>query len=126
MQATAQSSESQAIKKVIIAFAKAGDNNDATTLGKYLDTNYRVVMNRLFGSTEVSVMPREVYLDKIKSKEFGGDDRKLKIEDINVNGTNASTKVTFKGSKMTFVSIILLVKDGNGQWKLISEVPMVS
>jgi hypothetical protein len=83
-------------------------------------------MNRLFGSTEVSVMPREVYLDKIKSKEFGGDDRKLKIEDINVNGTNASTKVTFKGSKMTFVSIILLVKDGNGQWKLISEVPMVS
>ena len=122
---TAQASEVKAIKKTITAFAKAGDRNDAQALGKHLDANYRIVMNRMFGSKEVSVMPREVYLQKIKDKEFGGDKRKLTFEKIVINGPTASAKVVFKGSKMTFVSLITLVRNENGVWQLVNDTPVI-
>lgn len=120
-----QTNDMKAVKETITAFSKAGDANDANELEKYLDDNYRVVMNRLFGSTEVAVMPRAVYLEKIKTKEFGGDTRKLTIENVLVNGNTASAKVTFAGSKMTFVSLITLVKDDKGAWKLVSDMPVI-
>ena len=121
----AQSSEEKAIQEAIIGFAKAGDINDAEKLASYLDDNYRVVMNRLFGSSEVTVMSRETYLEKIKTKEYGGDKRKVEVESIIVNGTTASAKVSFVGAKMTFVSSLTLIEDANNQWKLVSEVPIV-
>lgn len=121
----AQSSDKKAIKQTITAFSKAGDTNDADKLATYLDDNYRIVMNRLFGSTEVAVMPKEVYLEKIETKEYGGDDRKVKIGPIALNGTTASAKVSFIGTKMTFVSLLTLIKDGSNQWKIVSDVPIV-
>lgn len=122
---SAQKNEMKNIEKVIIEFSKAGDENDAEKLDTYLDDSYRVVMNRLFGSTEVSVMPKSVYLEKIKSKEYGGDNRDLTIENTVVSGTTASAKVTFKGSKMTFISLIVLIQDLEGNWKLICDTPIV-
>ncbi len=121
----AQQEEIQKIKKTINTFSEAGDNNDSEQLAKVLDDNYRIVMNRLFGSTEVSVMTRLVYLDKIKSKEFGGDKRELKIDDVLVNGNTASAKVLFKGQKMTSTSLIILLQDRAGVWKLVSDVPVI-
>ena len=121
----AQTSDEQMIKQTIIEFSKAGDANDADKLATYLDGNYRIVMNRLFGSTEVAIMPKDVYLEKIKTKEYGGDTRKVEIESITLNGSTASAKVSFVGTKMTFVSILILIKDGNNQWKIVSDVPIV-
>ena len=122
---SAQENETVKIKEVITAFSKAGDAQDYKSLDNYLDDNYRVVMNRLFGSKEMSVMPKSIYLDKIKSKEFGGDQRSLSFKNISVNGSTASAEVSFVGSKLTFHSIILLAKDEKNTWKLISDVPMV-
>ena len=113
------------MENTIVAFAEAGDRNDTEELKNYLDDNYRVVMNRLFGSSEVSVVPKSVYLEKIKTKEWGGDTRKLTIEGTTINGSSASAKVMFKGTKMTFVSLITLVKNEKGIWKLLSDIPMV-
>jgi len=121
----AQASDAKEINTAVSEFAKAGDMNDAEKLSGYLDTNYRVVMNRLFGSSEVSVMSREVYLEKIRTKEFGGDTRKVKVENLVVNGTTASAKVTMKGKKATFISLITLIKNAKGEWKLVSDVPIV-
>jgi ketosteroid isomerase-like protein len=124
-QSPAQTKEVDAVKAVIISFSKAGDTNNVTELNKYLDDNFRIVMNRLFGSTGVSVMPKALYVEKIKTKEFGGDTRALTFENVVINGTTASVKVTFKGSKMTFVSLITLVKNEAGSWKLVSDTPVV-
>ena len=121
----AQSFDEKAIEQTIIGFSKSGDINDADQLATYLDDNYRIVMNRLFGSTEVVIMPKEIYLEKIQKKEYGGDDRKVDIESITLNGTTASAKVQFVGSKMTFLSILTLLKEENDQWKIVSEVPIV-
>lgn len=114
-----------AISDVILAFAKAGDGHDIATLERCLDSNYAVVMNRLFGSSDISIMYREVYLEKIRSKEFGGDKREVSIENVTINGNNASAKVIMKGSKMTFVSILVLVKNANGTWQIIYDLPSI-
>ena len=119
------SAEEKAIKDVIVSFAQAGDRNDVEALNETLDDNYRIVMNRLFGSNEVLVMSKDTYLEKIKSKEYGGGNRKLTFESIVVNGATASTKVKFQDEKTTFVSIIVLIKNANGRWKLVSDVPIV-
>lgn len=116
--------DKEAVKETIEKFSKAGGNNDVEALEECLDENYRIVMNRLFGSDEVSIMPKAVYVEKIKTKDFGGDTRKLTISDVVLNGNTASAKVEFKGAKMTFVSLMSLVK-GKGQWKIISEIPIV-
>lgn len=121
----AQSADEKAIKETILAFSKAGDKNDAEKLASYLDDNYRVVMNRLFGSREVSTMSKEEYLEKIRTKEYGGDNRKVNVETIVLNGSTASAKVSLVGSKMTFVSILTLIQDENKDWKLVSDVPVV-
>jgi len=125
MAANAQKDQMQNIRSAITEFAKAGDENNSEKLSHYLDDNFRIVMNRLFGSTEVSVMPKSVYLEKIKSKEYGGDDRVVTIKQIVINATTATAKVIFEGTKMTFSSIIVLVQDLEGNWKLTSETPIV-
>lgn len=124
--ATAQGSEVNQVKETIKAFSKAGDFNDTRELENLLDENYRVVMNQLFGSKELTVIPRAVFLEKIGSKEWGGDSRDLTIEHVLINGNTASAKVTFKGEKMTFVSILILAKNKDGKWKLLSDIPNVS
>ncbi|MGB3467736.1 MAG: nuclear transport factor 2 family protein [Cyclobacteriaceae bacterium] len=123
---SANTGEEKAIERVINVFSKAGDKNDVSALEACLDDNYRVVMNQLFGSEAVTVIPRSVYLQKIGSKEWGGDHRTAIIEKISVNGNTAVAKVNFKGEKMTFKSLIMLIKDANGQWKLISDTPVIA
>jgi len=122
---TKKDPEMKKIEQTIHAFSKAGDSQDAVRLDALLDDNYRIVMNRLFGSPDVSVMPKSVYLDKIKAKEFGGDKREVTIDDIIVNNTIATAKATFKGEKMTFISNLQLIQNAAGDWKLVSDIPFV-
>ena len=120
-----QSDEVNAIKETAQRFSKAGDANNVEELSAVLDENYRIVMNQLFGSKEVSVVPRSVYLQKIQSKEWGGDSRKLTFGTITVNGNSACAQVVMTGKKSTFRSLLILIKDGEGNWKLISDLPVV-
>ena len=126
MACSAQKDQTKNIESAITEFAKAGDENNSEKLAHYLDDNFRIVMNRLFGSTEVSVMPKSTYLEKIKSKEYGGDHRTVTIENIVINSTTATAKVIFTGKEMTFISLIVLIQDPEGNWKLTSETPIVA
>lgn len=122
----AQDSAEKEIKQTVKSFAKAADDSDADKLSTYLDANYRLVMNQLMGSDKVVILDRETYLGKIRAKEFGGDKRELTFKEIIVNGKSASVLVELKGSKMTFISILTLVQDKDGNWKLVSDVPMIT
>ncbi|MEM7658074.1 MAG: nuclear transport factor 2 family protein [Bacteroidota bacterium] len=118
-------SPTQDISTVIHAFAKAGDQQDAEALEDLLDPNYRVVMNQLFGATTVLTLDREAYLTKIRNKEFGGDERKVQIETLSVQGKTATARVRLTGQQMALLSFFVLVQDASGQWKLVSDVPNV-
>ena len=117
--------EKKKIESAIISFAKFADSQDSKSLDELLDKNFRLVMNQLFGSKEVVIMTREIYLEKISKKEFGGDKREVKIENLIVVGKNASARVQFKGAKMKLVSLIHLVQNSGGEWKLVNDVPTV-
>jgi ketosteroid isomerase-like protein len=121
----AQKAEVEVIKKIVTNFSKAGDTNNSEKLSTYLDDNYRIVMNRLFGSTAVSTMSKSMYLEKIASKEFGGDERKVSFDSVTINGNTACAIVMLEGEKMTSKSIITLVKNTDGIWKLMSDMPVI-
>jgi hypothetical protein len=70
----------------------SGDQNDAVKLEVCLDDNFYAVMNRLFGSDAGSIMPKDICVEKVCSKEFGGDKRKVSVEEIVVNGQTACEK----------------------------------
>lgn len=125
IQCSAQKSEVKRIKEVITAFSEAGDKNDGPALEKHLDDNYRVVMNRMFGSKSVATMDKSTYVENVESKVFGGDKRDLSIKKVLINGNVASALVTFKGTKMTVVSVLVLVKGANGVWKIVSDNPSI-
>lgn len=121
----AQKMEMKNIESTIIGFAKAADESDAYKLATYLDDNFQVVMNRLFGSKEVSLFSKDVYLEKIRTKVFGGDNREIDVKIIVINGTTACAHVSMKSEKMTFVSLLSLIQAENGKWKIISDMPVV-
>ena len=115
----------KAVKTTIMKFAKSADKQDADALDKILDDNFRIVMNQLFGSTEAVVMNKTAYLGKIRTKEFGGDKRQVKIENLDINDKTATAKVTFRGSKLTLATYLLLIKTHSGNWKVVSDLPTV-
>ncbi len=123
MSCTAQTNANESIEEVIHKFSKAGDESDITTIDAILDDNFRIIMNRMFGSKKVGIMPKSGYLKKIKSKEWGGYERATTIENIVINGNLASAKVTHVSKKATMVSLVLLVKAADNEWKLISDAP---
>lgn len=121
----AQSSTSDAqVKSAITAFANATANQDVAELEKLLDTNFRVTMNRMFGSSEVLVMDRTSYLGKIKAKEFGGETREVTIHELDINGNLAMAKVKFTG-EMIFTSYLLFAQGVDGKWRLVSDLPAI-
>ncbi len=117
--------DEQAVKEAVVRFAQSADQQNADALDELLDANFRVVMNRLFGSSEVSVLTKDIYLDKIRNKEFGGEERKVQIEEVAITGNTASAKVTFRGSKASFTSFLQLIKTEEAHWKLISDLPTI-
>ena len=94
-----QKTDEKDIERTILLFAKLGDQQDADGLENLLDTNFRIVMNQLFGSEEIMVMSREVYLGKIRKKEFGGDQRKVRVHHTALNGNIAASRVSYEGEK---------------------------
>lgn len=116
-------SDAGRISNVITQFSKAGDMHDVPVLDKLLDNNYRVLMNRMFGSDKVVALQKSDYLNKVSSKEFGGDSRTVEIENLVINGTTASVQVNFTGEKLSYRSIIVLVKNADNDWKLVADLP---
>lgn len=115
----------RAIKEVVMEFMEAADAQDVERMEAVLDPDYRIVMNQLFGSDKTVIMNRETYLQKINSNELGGDHRSAVFRDMLVNGHSATVLVLFKGEKRSFTSLLTLIQDARGTWKLISDVPVL-
>lgn len=118
-------SEDKAIHDAIVTFANAGDHQDFGAMDSILDKDFRVVMNQLFGNTGSVILDRSTYLTKLKAKELGGDKRMVTIENVVITRKNAMAQVTLKGSKFTIVTLLQLIQDHSGNWKIVSDLPSV-
>ena len=117
--------QTEQVKSAVTAFIQASDANDAAKLSEILHPEYRVVMNQLFGSKDVACINKEVYVSKIKSKEWGGDDRTITFKKVTVVNKTAIVEVLLEGKKMTFESVLTLVKDHENKWLLMSDFPEI-
>jgi hypothetical protein len=114
------------IKQAITDFVKGGDNSDTKLLGKVLHKNFRVTSNAFMGTSGVTVIDKEKYLGNIRDGIFGGLPRTMIIEDIDVSETIASVKLRLESSENQFVSYNSLVLDTDNEWKIISNLAVVT
>jgi len=114
-------SEINSIREVVEIYAKAGDMQDASKMGKVLHEGFRVVWNDPAKKT-VSLISKADYMQLIEAKKIGGDKRKVIIESIDISeGINASVRVTLDGEKGDFWNLLSLVKV-DGQWLVAQDL----
>mgnify|MGYP006334417033 FL=1 len=119
-------SENDKIKQAITDFVKGGDNSDIKLLDKVLHKDFRVTNNGFMGTSGVTIIDKNDYLNKIKSGVFGGRPRQMKIEEIDQSGTIASVKIRIESTENDFVSYNSLVLDTNNEWKIINNLAVVT
>jgi len=118
--------EKEEVKNVITQNVQAADQQDADQVASILHEDFRVVMNQLFGSNEVSTMSKSVYVQLIRDKKMGGDKRTIDFVSVDVVNHNASVKVLLKGKTMVFESLLHLIKTADGKWQLINDLPFAT
>jgi Putative lumazine-binding len=117
--------EETTITETITKFVNAADQQNEKELEILLDSNFRLSLNQMFGNTGLVFIDKQTYLNKIKTKEFGGDKRQIKLEQISIVNNNASVKATFAGTKMTVITLLQLVKTNTGEWKILNDLPAI-
>ena len=112
--------EQKAIANAVESFAKAGDAQDVEALRTITHNNYRLVWNS--GKDAPFIAQKDAFLTKFEKKEWGGDNRSVTVESIQlIDGINAVAKVISDGKKAQMRSLFSLVKV-DGEWKIIGEL----
>lgn len=108
------------VKKVVKSFIKSGDDHNVGTLKSVLHNSYRLVW---YGGKDAPfIADKSAFISKIAKKEWGGDERDVTVEHVEVfDGINATAKVISDGMKTQMRSMFSLIKV-DGEWKIIGEL----
>jgi len=103
--------------KVIKKFARGDDVQQRDILETVLHASFSMVgvMNG-----QVTVFSRSNYLDGIEAKIFGGLDKELRVNRIQVHGKTASAHVSLVGPTMYFNHFMNLGESKDG-WLLVNS-----
>lgn len=123
---TMAQSDQVLIEQLVNQFAKTGDQRDVAKLKNLLHDDFRIAMNRLFGSEKVDLLTKSTYLKMMEDGKLGGDNRTVQILSIDITQNNAAVKVALKGKALTFQSYYHMVKNVAGQWQLINDLPFAT
>lgn len=117
--------ENHRIRQAIIDFVKGGDNSDVELLDKVLHKDFRVTNNGFMGTSGITIITKNEYLNKIKSGAFGGLPRQMEVLEIDQSGKIASVKLRIESTENDFISYNSLVLDADKEWKLINNLAVV-
>lgn len=117
--------DKERIEQAVIDFVKGGDRSDINLLDKVLHKDFRVTNNGFMGSSGVTIIDKNEYLNKIKSGIFGGLPRNMSIESIDQSGIIASVKLRMESNENHFISFNSLVLDTDNEWKIINNLAIV-
>ena len=120
-----ESNDLVAIEQAVRDFSAASDQRSPEKLEMILHPEFRAVVNRLFGSEEVSLMDKATYLQLIKDGKIGGDQRTVHILQLEVVENNATVRAILAGKAMHFTTFLSLVKNADGKWQVISDFPHI-
>jgi Putative lumazine-binding len=113
------------VEATVRKFCGAGDRQDATSLDKVLHPQFRAVVNRAFGSPELSLMDKPLYLQLMSDKKIGGDTRTVYVLQTDMGTNVATVKAIFLGKTLRFTTYIALVKLPSGEWQIVSDMPEI-
>ncbi len=113
----------QEIRETVASYVKGADLQDADALDALTHSEFRVVWNGP-NPSDHTVFSREVYLEKFRIGEWGGDPRTIEIINCDLFSNYASVHVKLDGSYQDFESIYILVQDKN-EWKVLQESVVV-
>lgn len=115
--------EKQRVMDAVTQFVKFADAQNADEVSKLLHEDFRLVLNRLFGSNDVRKMDKSTYLQLIREKKMGGDKRTVEFVKVDVVNQNAAVKVLLKGKELAFESLLQLIQTADGNWQLLNDLP---
>ncbi len=104
------------VKKTIENYASYDNNFDANGLENITDESFHFIMHAPGETETVQTITRDAFLKGIAAKQFGGNNKILKIEKVDVQGNIANVYFTHKGKGAGFHHFMNLVKL-NGKWK---------
>src|SRR5690606_14816909 len=113
------------IRQAILDFVKGGDNTAVELLDNVLHKEFRVTNNGFMGTSGITIIDNNDYMNKIKSGDFGGVPRKMRLQEIDKTGTIASVKLRIESSENDFISYTSLVLDTDNEWKIINNLAVV-
>lgn len=114
----------QIIETLIRNYASAVDAQDVAAAEKFLDKDFRVVLNNYNNSGSSTILSREQYLGMMKAGKVGGNKRELHILFTDVHEAAAVVKVELKGEKTIFTNYYSLI-NANGQWLIVHDIPQI-
>lgn len=114
-----------AVKSCIEKFASAADEQDSKALDKILHPTYRSLLNKAFGSDEVTLLSKEDYIGMAKAGKIGGSQRELHILSMDIQGEIARATVVLQSETTRFNSFFTMVRNAKGQWQMVSDVPQI-
>ncbi|MEM9887118.1 MAG: nuclear transport factor 2 family protein [Bacteroidota bacterium] len=117
--------DTEAIIQAVELFSDSADKRNVKAMETIMHADFRAIVNRVFGSAEVSIMDKSLYLDLLKQGKLGGEEREVTIESIHLEGHNALVKATLEGKELRFITFMQLVKATSGEWKVISDMPNI-
>lgn len=124
-QTSHSSSEVSQIEACIRTFATAADKRDLKGLELILHPAYRSVLNKAFGSQEVSLLSKEDYIGMAKAEKIGGTDRDVNILSLEIQPEIAHATVLMESPVMRFTSYLSMVRNAEGKWQVISDTPRI-
>ncbi|GLR17296.1 nuclear transport factor 2 family protein [Portibacter lacus] len=113
------------ISQVVESFVKHVDDRNIDEVNNVLHDDFRAIVNQAFGSKDVQFLTKPIYLDLMKKKEIGGDARKVVILSVDLEDKNAVVKAKFTGKELVFTTFLQLIKDSDGDWKIMSDLPVI-
>ena len=112
------------VETLIRNYASAVDAQDVAIAEKFLDKDFRVVLNNYNNSGTSTNLSRDQYLGMMKAGKVGGSKRELQILFIDIHEAAAVVKVELKGEKSIFTNYYNLINT-NGQWLIVHDIPQI-
>lgn len=116
--------EKETIQELVKDFAAAVDKQDTAASAKYLDENFRVILNNFPQAGNTTLLSKDQYLGMMKAGKVGGSKRIISFLLADVQGNNAVVKVKLEGDKNIFTTYYNLIRK-NEHWLIVGDMPEV-
>ncbi|MEM1000942.1 MAG: nuclear transport factor 2 family protein [Bacteroidota bacterium] len=115
----------KAVESCIHSFAQAADERDIAALKDILHPEYRTVLNKAFGSEDLSVMTKSDYIGMAEAGKIGGSPRTVEIVSLDLEAEIAHAKVILQSETLHFTSYFSMVRNAAGDWQMLADLPHV-